>query len=122
MKLKHSSVVLVGLRFHARHGVMAQERLTGGDFLVTLRVHYNISRAMESDKIGHALNYAELYRVVGGEMRQPSRLLEHAAGRIGKKVLDTFAEAEAVEVALTKCNPPMGADCAGATVELLLER
>ena len=101
---------------------MPQERNVGADFELSLRVHYNIYKAMDSDSIADTLNYAELLSVVKREMGVPSQLLEHVAGRICRAILTTFPEAEAVDLRLTKINPPMGADCDGAGVELTMER
>ncbi len=116
----NSTVFINRLRLYARHGVMEQERRVGAEFEVSLRVQYNISRAMETDDVADTLSYADLSDLVHREMAVPSRLLEHVAGRIAHAVIQAWPEAEAVDVTLTKLNPPMGADCAGAGVELHL--
>ena len=108
------------VRFHAFHGVMPQERKVGAEFAVSLRVGLDLSRAVESDNVEDTLNYATLYEVVKKEMIIPSRLLEHVAGRIGKAVFSHFPQVESADVVITKQNPPMGADCNGASVELHL--
>jgi dihydroneopterin aldolase len=46
--------------------------------------------------------------------------LEHVAKRIADAVSETFPEATSIDLTLTKQNPPMGADCDGAGVELHL--
>ena len=66
------------------------------------------------------LNYATLYEMARQEMAIPSRLLEHVAGRIGQRVLSEWPEVTTIDLTLTKENPPMGADCDGASVELHL--
>jgi len=116
----HSSVFIRNLRLYAYHGVMPQERKVGAWFLVTLRVHYNIQKAMKSDAVGDTLNYAELCQLVTREMGQPSRLLEHVAGRVANAVFSRYPEATALDLTLTKENPPMGVDCDGAGVEIHL--
>lgn len=121
MRLQTSSIFIDGLRLHAFHGVMEQERRVGADFLVFLRVHYNIKEAMDSDDVSDTVNYAELYELVKQEMARPSKLLEHVAGRIGRRILDDYRQVTAVDLRITKLNPPMGADCQGAGVELHLE-
>ncbi len=73
---------------------------------------------MTTDHVADTLNYAELCKVVEEQMAVPSNLLEHAAGRICKAVFDRFTQATAIRLKLTKLNPPMGADCAGASVEV----
>lgn len=108
------------LRFRAFHGVLPQERTVGGDFVVTLRIGYPWQPAMESDDVCDTLDYAAAYRLVSREMAQPSRLLEHVAGRIAKALLCDFPRITSIDLWLTKLAPPMGADCDGAGVELHL--
>ena len=118
MRITSSYISLRNVRFHAFHGVMPQERKVGADFLVNLRVGYPLEQAMQSDKVGDTLNYAALYEVVKTEMMQPSNLLEHVAGRIAEAIAERFPQVTSIDLALTKQNPPMGADCDGAGVEI----
>lgn len=120
MRISQSYIILREVRFHAFHGVMPQERKVGADFTVSLRVGVDLSLPAESDDVADTLNYATLYEVVKQQMEIPSQLLEHVAGRIGKAVMDTFPQVTGIDVTLTKLNPPMGAECAGASVELHL--
>jgi dihydroneopterin aldolase len=99
---------------------MPQERKVGADFLVNLRVGYPLEQAMQSDEVSDTLNYAALYEVVKTEMMQPSNLLEHVAGRIADAVVKRFPQVTSIDLDLTKQNPPMGADCDGAGVEIHL--
>jgi dihydroneopterin aldolase len=110
---------LEGVRFHARHGVMTQERQTGGDFVVTLSVGYPFEAAMESDNVDDTLDYGALYQLVEREIRIPSNLLEHVAGRIAKAIEEEFPQVSSIDLMLTKLNPPIGADCEGASVRIL---
>ena len=120
MMITSGKVCIENMRFYARHGVMPQEQVVGGDFLVTLRAEVDMNRAMESDDIADTLNYAALYKLVEHEMTIPSKLLEHVAGRIAQAVFESFPQVTSLDVKVIKQNPPMGADCAGAGVELHL--
>ena len=111
-------IFLRGLRFHAFHGVMPQERQVGGDFILDIRVGYPLERAMTSDEVQDTLNYASLYELVAQEMGQPSKLLDHVAGRIVRAIEKNFLLVSSIDLTLTKQNPPMGADCQGAGVEV----
>lgn len=122
MTIAQSSIRLHEMRFYAYHGVMAQERRVGGDYVVSLSVDTDLSVPVVSDRVEDTLNYAALYDVVGREMAIPSQLLEHVAGRIGQGVLDTFPQVTALTIEVRKVNPPMGADCQGASVELKVKR
>ena len=113
MKLSSSYVLLENLRFHAYHGVLPQERLTGNDYIVHLRIKYDVGRALASDDVNDTLNYADVYQLVSQEMAVPSDLVERVAGRIGDRLFRRYSGIEAV-----KRNPPMGGDADGAGVEL----
>lgn len=114
-------VYLQHVRFYAFHGVMSQEQKVGGEFIVDVRVGYPIAAAMESDEVSDTLNYAELYELVKQEMDTPSQLLEHVAGRIVKKIDEQFPQVTSIDLKITKKNPPMGADCDGAGVHVVMD-
>lgn len=122
MKLKSSAIFVNDLRLYAHHGVLEQERCVGAWFVIIIRVHYNMYKAVETDDIRYALSYADVVDVVKEEMAKSSRLLEHAAGRIAEAILERFPMAQSVDLKLTKENPPMGVDCAGAGVEISCKR
>ena len=118
MKLTAGYIHLRQVRFHAFHGVMPQERQVGADFVLDLRVGYPLQQAMQSDEVADTLDYAALYDLVAREMQQPSKLLEHVAGRIAETIGKTFPQVTSIDLELTKQNPPIGADCEGASVEI----
>ena len=100
--------------------MLPQERVEGNDFIVNVRLAYDFGKAMETDDVADTLSYADVYQLVQQEMQQPSNLLEHVVGRIGKRLLAEFPLIKAIDLKLTKVNPPMGADCDGAGVEIHL--
>ncbi|MBQ6653608.1 MAG: dihydroneopterin aldolase [Prevotella sp.] len=111
-------IVIERLRFHAFHGVLPQERLTGNDYEVSLRIDVDVSAAVLSDRVEDTLDYAAVYRIVSEEMRKPSNLVEHVAGRVGQRLFETFPEIERIDMEILKLNPPMGVDCKGAGVSV----
>ena len=122
MTVTESYVFLKDVRFHAFHGVLPQEKEVGQDFLVSIRCAMDMSSAMNHDMLEVALDYGVLYQLVKQEMDIPSQLVEHVAGRIGKTVFDHFQQVTAVDITITKLNPPLGADSVGAGVEVHLIR
>ena len=73
---------------------------------------------MASDDVKDTLDYGALYQLVAREMQEPSNLLEHVAGRIAEAIEKAFPKVSSIDLTLTKQNPPMGADCEGASVEI----
>lgn len=122
MTIAASKIYLDEMRFYAYHGVMEQERLVGGEYCVSLAVEADLTEAVRTDDVANTVNYAALYEVVKSEMAVPSKLLEHVAGRIGRRALDMFERITTLTIRVTKLNPPMGADCKGASVELVMTR
>lgn len=117
-----SYIFLKDLRFYAYHGVAPQETAIGNEFTVSLRLKTDIFRAAETDDVEDTVSYADVYEAVKAEMEIPSRLLEHVCGRIVKRLFRDFPAIEEIEIALSKRNPPMGADIASAGVEMLCAR
>ena len=122
MTIAVSKIYLDDMRFYANHGVMEQERLVGGEYNVSLTVEADLSKAVRTDDVADTINYAALYEVVKSEMAVPSKLLEHVAGRIGRRAMETFERITTLTIKVTKLNPPMGADSKGASVELKMTR
>lgn len=120
MKVERSYIYIKEARFHAYHGVLPQEQTVGQDFLVSVRCGLDISSAMDHDMVEVTLDYGVLYRLIEREMAIKSQLVEHVAGRIARSVFDTFPMVTTLNLSITKLNPPIGADCQGAGVEVHL--
>ena len=118
MEISKGNIFIRNMRFHARHGVLPQEQATGGTFIVSIDAMYPLQQAVETDEVNDTLNYAEVYDIVKREMAEPSKLIEHVAGRIGRRILSEMPQIEELTVSVTKENPPMGADSRGAGVQL----
>jgi dihydroneopterin aldolase len=122
MKIESSYIFLKDLIFFARHGVAEQERIVGNEFRVQLRLKVDFSKAAESDELEGTVSYADVFEAVKSEMDIPSKLLEHVAMRISRRLLNDFPLIEVVEIKLEKRNPPMGADIDSAGVEMVVQR
>lgn len=109
-------VALEGLEFHAYHGVYPHERSSGNKFEVDVVVDTKFSDSAFQDDLSGTINYETLYAIVKEEMGKPSKLLETVGHAIAKETLKSFAEAMAIEVRISKFNPPIGGVCKKATV------
>lgn len=113
-----SYICLNGLCFFSYHGVTPQERVCGNEYILSLKLETDITRAMQTDNVADTLNYAEVYQAVRKEMEIPSQLLEHVGGRIIRRLFLDFPSVTHIELKLSKRNPPMGADIASAGIEI----
>ena len=120
--MRRGTVFIDRARLYARHGVMEQERTVGAWFTVSVWIDCDMERAVEHDLLDGTVSYADVYNIIRSEMSTPSQLLEHVAGRIARRVLDTNACAGSVRVVIVKENPPMGAAVNGAGVDITFGR
>lgn len=108
MKCESSYILLRSLRFHAFHGVEAQERLVGNDYEISLRLKADVSRAVESDKVTDTINYAEVYQLVAKTMSEPVDLVEHLAGVVGERLFQRWPQIEAIDIQVVKAQSSHG--------------
>lgn len=111
------TICLQDIELQAFHGVYPEEREKGNTFLVNVSLQFSDMPAIETDRLEDTVNYQRIYDSVVEEMCIPSRLLEHVAGRIRKRLTDEWPEAE-VHVRVSKKNPPLGGKVAWASVEI----
>ena len=91
-----TKIELEKMRFYAYHGVMPQETKVGNDFVVDLILTAPLKEQMDI----------------------PSKLIEHVAGRILYALKERFPQLAAVELKLSKLNPPFGGDVHSASIIL----
>ncbi len=118
MNLPDFYIELENVRFHARHGVMKQERITGNEFEVNLKVKTDFASALESDNLDNTISYADIYDVIKTEMMKPSDLIEHVAGRILKRLIENWPQLDSIYLKVSKLNPPIPGEVAKASVVL----
>ena len=109
-----TKIELEKMRFYAYHGVMPQETKVVVDLILTAP----LEQAVKSDELDDTINYAAVYAVVKEQMDIPSKLIEHAAGRILYALKERFPQLAAVELKLSKLNPPFGGDVHSASIIL----
>jgi len=112
------TISLETMKFHAFHGMMAEERSIGGVFLVDISFTVN-SNAVETDRIEDTVNYSELFDLVQDEMMKPSYLVEHVAGRITKAIKTRFPQIISLFVKVSKLNPPVNGEMTNASVTIV---
>ena len=113
-----SQIELKDMKFYAYHGVSPQETMVGNTFVVNLILMASLEKAVISDNLCDTINYAEIFAVVKQEMDIPSKLLEHAAGRIMNALKVKFPQLSEIEIKLSKLNPPFGGDLHSASIIL----
>lgn len=111
-------VIIEEMEFYAHHGCFLEEQIIGARYLVNIEYEYDTSRAAESDQLGDAVNYQQLYKTVKTQMKQSSHLLEHLTNRIVEAICGAFPKITGITVRVSKLNPPVGGKVKSVSVEL----
>jgi 7,8-dihydroneopterin aldolase/epimerase/oxygenase len=117
-------ITLKGLVFYGMHGLNPDERDLGQRFGVDLTVWLDLSAAARSDDLADSVSYSALFKLVRAEVEgEPSRLLEHLAGRILRMALGHDPRVERARVTVSKKSPPLKGSAVGeAAVSLERDR
>ena len=111
------TITLETMRFHANHGVNVEERTIGGAFLVDISCMID-THAVETDCIYDTIDYVVLYDLVKQEISKPSSTIEHVAGRVMRAIKAQHQKIQAIEVKISKLNPPVDGEIASASVTI----
>jgi len=111
-------ISIEGMEFYAHHGYYHEERVIGTRFLIDLHFEADTREAQSSDELQKTVNYHSVYSMVREEMSVDSKLIEHVAARILRKVLSGFPQIVHAEVTICKMNPPLGGQVESVSVTL----
>ncbi len=110
---------LEGMEFHACHGCLEREKISGNLFTVDFRAQTDMEAAAESDRLEDALDYGKIYDIIAEVMNgEHSDLLEHLAGKIIRSIAAGFPELEDFSVRVSKRRPPVNGVAAWSRVTL----
>lgn len=116
------AIHLRGLKFHAYHGVMSEEKVLGQQFIVDVDLYRDLKKPGCSDQVEDTINYAEVYQliktIVTGE---PFHLLERLTEEIAGQILNEFS-CEAIRVEIHKPQAPIPGIFEDVSVEIWREK
>ena len=100
------TVELSRLRFFAFHGLYEEEKKTGNEFEVNIKVSFKTPGKVIS-KLHDTVNYVRLHTIVNEMMQHPEKLLETVAMKIAERIHEEFLFAANAEIQIVKLHPPI---------------
>ncbi len=94
------------IRFFGYHGLLAGEKVTGGEFEVDLITNY-LPIQIPIKKIEETIDYTVLLSIVRERMNKPAQLLETLATEIAGEIIEKFPVVTGVEISISKLHPPI---------------
>lgn len=98
-------IALEGMEFHANHGVYEEEQISGTQYSVDLYIETSYESAAAEDDLAETINYETVYRIVEGEMRKQSQLIETILHRIIDRMKHQFGSIQEIKVRVRKHHP-----------------
>ena len=99
-----------GIRCYSLHGCLKEESKIGGTFEVNIDLFCDFSVAAETDALIDTIDYVKVNKIVEEEMNVPSKLIEHVAYRILRKLISSSSLILKCRVEIQKINPPIDGD------------
>lgn len=112
------TIKLQNIRTFSYHGCLTEESKIGSDYRTDLEIKADMRKAMETDNLEDTVDYVLLNQIVTEEMAIRSKLLEHVAHRIIKRIFNEVPSISRIVLNVSKLNPPIGGDVEAVTVEL----
>jgi len=103
-----NQITITGISATGYHGVFPDERKNGQEFIVDIKLFFDLIPAGESDDLTKTINYASVADLAVEEITgEPVSLIDALATRICKRLLKEFAILESVEVTVHKPSAPV---------------
>jgi dihydroneopterin aldolase len=103
-----NQITITGISATGYHGVFPDERKNGQEFIVDIKLFFDLIPAGESDDLTKTINYASVADLAVEEITgELVSLIEALATRICKRLLKEFAILESVEVTVHKPSAPV---------------
>lgn len=115
---RKNTILLEGMRFHARHGVHLEEADTGHWFVVDIQVSLPDGVHDTRDELSGTLDYEAIYGVCQAVMAQRVKLLETLASRILEGIRAIAPESGRITVTVAKENPPFSGYCQRVAIQI----
>lgn len=106
------------MEFFSYHGCFKEEQIIGTRFLVDVSLDTDTREAEKTDNLHDTVNYQSVYLAVKDEMAIKSKLLEHVSRRIINRLFRDFTTIMAIEMTISKMNPPVGGKVDSVSVSL----
>lgn len=109
---------LSNIETHGHHGVFKEEQEKGNLFFTDVVVWFKSKQSVKTDELEDTFDYQLIHDVVKEEMKEPSKLLEHLAGRIIHSLAKKDKRLKKISVKIAKLNPPIDGKAEKSVIQL----
>ena len=110
-------ISLRGVKVFGRIGVTIEERQIGREFLVEVRVKYDLKKAGHSDLVKDTFDYALIAEAIQTQFRKEFHLIETACRAIGEEILQREPNLEQILIKMQKLSPFVEGEVESSEIE-----
>lgn len=102
-------IIIQDLSIYAKHGVYTEENILGQQFLVSVYMDLDLSRAGQTDSLEHTLDYGKICHFVTKYMQSHTfKLIESAAEHLAEELLLKYTPVKKIRIKVKKPWAPIG--------------
>ena len=102
-------IIIQDLSIYAKHGVYMEENILGQQFLVSVYMDLDLSRAGQTDKLEYTLDYGTIWHFVTQYMQSHTfKLIEAAAEHLAEELLLKYDQIKKIRIKVKKPWAPIG--------------
>lgn len=102
-------IIIQDLSIYAKHGVYMEENILGQQFLVSVYIDIDLSRAGQTDNLEHTIDYGKVCHFVTKYMQERTfKLIESAAEHLAEELLLQYEQIQKIRIKVKKPWAPIG--------------
>ena len=102
-------IIIQDLSIYAKHGVYMEENILGQQFLVSVYIDLDLSRAGQTDDLQYTIDYGTICHFVTNYMQSHTfKLIEAAAEHLAEELLLKYGQMKKVRIKVKKPWAPIG--------------
>lgn len=112
-------IEIIGIKGYGYHGLFANEREIGQEFLVDVLADLDLTVAAQSDDLTDSVDYGAIAKTVIAEITgEPCNLIEKLASRVGQRLIAEFSKLDSVTITVHKPSAPLGVSANDVSVTI----
>ncbi|MDE7313681.1 MAG: 2-amino-4-hydroxy-6-hydroxymethyldihydropteridine diphosphokinase [Eubacterium sp.] len=102
-------IIIQDLSIYAKHGVYMEENILGQQFLVSVYIDLDLSKAGQADSLEHTIDYGKICHFVTKYMQSHTfKLIEAAAEHLAEEILLKYSQIKKIRIKVKKPWAPIG--------------
>lgn len=102
-------IIIQDLSIYAKHGVYKEENILGQQFLVSVYIDLDLSRAGQTDHLEHTIDYGAVCHFVKEYMQSHTfKLIESVAEHLAEELLLKYGQIKKIRIKVKKPWAPIG--------------